>query len=150
MRQGIAFFREHGLFYNLTLLRGLFAETEAAAGNLETALATLDDAFCDAERTGLRWFRSELYRQRGEILLLLRPGDLPAAEQAFDSALTIARRQQARSFELRAALSLARLRRDQGRCTEAGDLLAPVYGWFTEGFDTPDLREAKALLDGLA
>jgi predicted ATPase len=81
--------------------------------------------------------------------LLLRQGHSETAEQLYRIALSIAREQEAKMWELRAAVSLARLRRDQGRCAEAHDLLAPVYDWFTEGFDTPDLKEAKALLDAL-
>ena len=90
---------------------------------------------------------AELNRHKGQ--LLLRQGDSEAAEELYRKALSIAQEQEAKLWELRAAVSLARLRRDQGRHTEARDLLAPVYGWFTEGFDTPDLKEAKALLDEL-
>jgi predicted ATPase len=99
------------------------------------------------ERTGERWFAAELNRQKGQ--LLARQGCPEAAEELYRKALNIAQEQEARLWELRAAASLARLRRDQGRHTDARDLLAPVYGWFTEGFDTPDLRPAKALLDEL-
>jgi predicted ATPase len=81
--------------------------------------------------------------------LLLRQGRTEAAEELYRKASSIAEEQEAKHWELRAAMSLARLRRDQGRRAEGGDLLTPVYGWFTEGFDTPDLREAKALLDTL-
>ena len=90
---------------------------------------------------------AELNRQRGQ--LLQRQGHTEAAEELYGKALSIAREQDAKLWELRAAVSLARLRRAQGRCAEARDLLAPIYGWFTEGFGTPDLREAKALLDEL-
>ena len=107
----------------------------------------MDDALQIAERTGERWFEAELYRHKGQ--LLLRQGRIEAAEGLYRKALSIAVEQEAKLWELRAA-SLARLRRDQGRHAEARDLLAPVYGWFTEGFDTPDLKEAKAVLDELA
>jgi len=117
------------------------------AGQLEEALALLDDALEVVERIGERWLEAELNRQKGR--LLLRQGHSEAAEELYRKALGIAVEQEAKLWELRAAASLARLRRDQGRRTEARDLLAPVYGWFTEGFDTPDLREAKALLDEL-
>ena len=100
------------------------------------------------EETGERWLAAELTRHRGR--LLLRQGHSEAAEQLYRKALSIAEEQGAKLWELRAAAGLARLRRDQGRHTEARDLLAPVYGWFTEGFGTPDLREAKALLDELS
>jgi predicted ATPase len=108
----------------------------------------LDDALQVVDRTGERWFAAELYRHKGQ--LLLRQGQSEAAEELYCRALSIAREQEAKLWELRAAMSLARLRHDQDRPTEARDLLAPVYGWFTEGFDTPDLKEAKALLDELA
>ena len=96
------------------------------------------------ERTGERWFEAELHRHKGQ--LLLQQGHAEAAEDRYHKALSIAREQEAKLWELRGAVSLARLRRDHGRHTEARDLLAPVYDWFTEGFDTPDLTDAKALL----
>ena len=99
-------------------------------------------------KTGERWFAAELNRHKGR--LLLRQAHAEAAEELYRKALDIAKEQEAKLWELRAALSLARLRRDQGRYTEACDLLAPVYGWFTEGFDTDDLKKAKALVDELA
>jgi predicted ATPase len=111
-------------------------------------LAQLDDALRIVETTGERWFEAEIYRQKGR--LLLRQGDAEPVEKLFRKALSIAREQEAKLWELRAAASLARLWRDQGRPAKAHDLLAPVYGWFTEGFDTPDLKDAKALLDELA
>ena len=95
------------------------------------------------------WLYSELHRQRGALLLRRAPAEPEAADAAFRHALVIARNQQTRTFELRAAVALARLWRDQGKRREACDLLAPVYGWFTEGFDTLDLKEAKALLGEL-
>ena len=101
----------------------------------------------NVERTGERWLEAELYRHNGQ--LLLHQGHSEAAEQLYRKALSIAREQEAKMWELRASVSLAGLRRDQGRRIEARDLLVPVYGWFTEGFDTPDLKEAKALLDEL-
>ena len=98
-------------------------------------------------KTGACWFAAELNRQKGR--LLLRQGPAEAAEELYRKALGIARKQEARLWELRAAASLARRRRDQGRRAAARDLLAPVYGWFTEGFATPDLKEAKGLLNEL-
>jgi predicted ATPase len=118
------------------------------AGHIEEPLALFDDALRVVERTGERWFAAELHRHKGQ--LLLRQGHSEAAEELYRKALSIAEEQGAKLWELRAAASLTRLRRDQGRHAEARDLLAPVYGWFTEGFDTPDLKEAKALLDELA
>jgi predicted ATPase len=100
-------------------------------------------------RTGVVYHQAELHRLDGELRLARDPADAPAAEACFRRAIDIARQQQAKSWELRAATSLARLLRDQSRQAEARDLLAPVYGWFSEGFDTLDLKEAKALLDEL-
>ena len=94
-------------------------------------------------------YEAELNRAAGEIALMSPEPDATKAEAYFERALAIARQQQAKSWELRAAMSMARLWRDQGKRDEARDLLAPVYGWFTEGFDTLDLKEAKALLDTL-
>ena len=96
------------------------------------------------------WCEAEVHRTAGEIALMSPEPDAAKAEAYFERALAVARAQQAKSWELRAATSLARLWRDQGKRDEARDLLAPVYGWFTEGFDTLDLKEAKALLDALA
>jgi predicted ATPase len=102
------------------------------------------------ETTQETWFEAEVNRTAGEIALLSPEPDAAKAEAYFERALAVARAQQAKSWELRAAMSMARLWRDQGKRDEARDLLAPVYGWFTEGFDTLDLKEAKALLDELA
>jgi class 3 adenylate cyclase/predicted ATPase len=126
----------------------LLARASEIAGQIEEGLTLLDDAFQIVERTGERLLTGELNRHKGR--LLLRQGNAEAAEELYRKALSIAREQEAKLWELRASVSLARLRRDQGRRAEAHDLLAPVYGWFTEGFDTQDLREAKALLDELA
>ena len=102
------------------------------------------------ETTKERWFEAEANRIAGQIALLWPKPNAAKAQAYFERALEIARQQQAKSWELRAAMSTARLWRDQGKCTEARDLLAPIYGWFTEGFDTRDLKEAKALLDALS
>ena len=111
-------------------------------------MTQLDEALKIVERTGERFFAAELNRHKGQ--LLLRQGHTEAAEELYREALSIAREQEAKLWELRAAVSLARLRSDQDRRAKARDLLAPVYGWFTEGFDTADLKEAKALLDELS
>jgi predicted ATPase len=128
-------------------LAALLAGACDIAGQVEKALALLDEALQIADRTGERWFAAELHRQKGR--LLLRQGHGEAAEGLYRNALSIARQQEAKLWELRAAVSLAGLHRDQGRRAEARDLLAPVYGWFTEGFGTPDLKDAKALLEAL-
>jgi predicted ATPase len=128
-------------------LFALLARAHEIAGQIEESLTLLDDALQIVERTGARWFAAELNRHKGR--LLLRQGHIEAAEEFYRKALSIAGEQEAKLWELRATVSLARLRRDQGRHAEAHDLLAPVYGWFTEGFGTPDLKEAKALLDEL-
>jgi predicted ATPase len=103
-----------------------------------------------ADTTGERWYEPELYRLKGELLLQQSSNNQADVETCFQHALDIARSKQAKSFELRTATSLARLWQQQGKRQEAYDLLAPVYNWFTEGFDTADLQEAKALLDALA
>jgi predicted ATPase len=122
----------------------LLAAACEIADKIEEAVSQLDNALQIVERTGERWLEAELHRHKGH--LLLRQGCTETAEELYRKALGIAVAQEAKLWELRAAVSLARLRRDRGHHTEARDLLAPVYGWFTEGFDTPDLREAKALL----
>jgi predicted ATPase len=126
----------------------LLAMALEIAGQTEEATASLNDALDIAERTGERWFESELNRYKAE--LLLRQGDVEAAEELFRKAMRIARGQQAKQWELRAAISLARLHCARGYAGgDARDILAPVYGWFTEGFDTLDLKEAKTLLEEL-
>ncbi len=117
------------------------------AGEIGEAVTLLDDALQIVERTGERWLEADLNREKGQ--LVLRQGHPVAAEELYRKAQSIARKQGAKLWELRAVASLARLWRDQGRCAEARDLLAPVYDWFTEGFATPDLKEARALLDEL-
>jgi predicted ATPase len=101
------------------------------------------------ETTKETWFEAEINRMAGEIALLLPEPDAAKAQAYFERALAVARAQQAKSLELRAAMSMARLWRDQGKRQQANDCLAPIYGWFTEGFDTFDLKEPNALLDEL-
>ena len=121
----------------------------AELGQLDDAWRCIDDAIEKVERSKEKWCEAEVHRIAGEIALKSPAPDAEKAEAYFDRALAVARQQQAKSWELRAAMSMARLWRDQGKRNEARDLLAPVYGWFTEGFDTLDLKEAKALLDNL-
>jgi predicted ATPase len=147
LRSGSAAYRATGAEQWMPHYTGLLASACEIAGQIEDGLTQLDNALRIVERTGERWFAAELNRHKGQ--LLLRQGHSEAAEELYRKALNIAWEQEAKLWELRAAASLARLRRDQGRRAEARGLLAPVYGWFTEGFDTPDLKEAKALLDEL-
>ena len=125
----------------------LLARACDIAGQVEEGLTALDEALQIAGRTGERWLDAELHRYKGQ--LLLRQGHTKAVEELYHIALRIALEQEAKMWELRAAVSLARLRCDQGRRAEANDLLAPVCNWFTEGFATPDLKAAKELLDEL-
>jgi class 3 adenylate cyclase/predicted ATPase len=134
----------------LPFYQGLLAEVEAKRQDVEQALTRIDEALGLAQQTGEHWTDSFLHRIRGEILLKRDPANTAPAEEAFLNAIAIAQQQKARIFELRAAMSMARLMRDQGKREEARELLAPVYGWFTEGFDTRDLTDAKALLDELS
>jgi predicted ATPase len=129
----------------LSYLSGAFAEL----GQVEDAWRCIGEAMTAIETTGERWFEAEVNRVAGEIALRSPERDLIKAQSYFERALTVARQQQAKSWELRAATSLARLWHDQGKAQQARELLAPVYGWFTEGFETHDLKEAKALLEEL-
>jgi len=126
------------------------ARAYAELGQLNNARRCIDEAITAAEKAKERWHEADIYRMAGEIVLMSPESDATKAGAYFERALTLARKQQAKSWELRAAMSMARLWRDQGKRDEARDLLAPVYNWFTEGFDTRDLKEAKALLDALA
>ena len=148
LRSGRAAYRASGAELLMPHHTALFARACDIAGQIEEAVTALDDALQIAGRTGECWLDAELNRHKGQ--LLLSQGNSEAAETLYRKALSIAEEQGAKLWELRAAASLARLRRDQGRHAEARDLLAPVYGWFTEGFDTQDLKEAKALLYELA
>jgi predicted ATPase len=119
----------------------------AEIGQFGDAWHQIDEAMRGVEKTKEKWCEAELNRVAGEIALMSPERDAARAEAYFDRALSVARQQQAKSWELRASMSLARLWRDQGKPQQARDLLAPVYGWFTEGFDTRDLKEAKVLLE---
>jgi predicted ATPase len=126
------------------------ARAYAELGQFEEAWRCIGEAMTAAERTKEKWCEAEIHRTAGEIALMSPEPDATKVEAYFERALAIARQQQAKSWELRAAMSMARLWRDQGKRNEARELLAPIYGWFTEGFDTLDLKQAKALLDKLA
>jgi predicted ATPase len=125
------------------------ATAYADVDKFEDARRCFDEAMAMLETTKEKWCEAEIQRTAGEIALKSPEPDTVKAEAYFTRALVVARKQQAKSFELRAAMSMARLWRDQGERDEARALLAPVYGWFTEGFDTTDLREAKVLLEEL-
>jgi predicted ATPase len=144
LRIGSTAYRAIGQQAWIPYFLALLAEAYEIAGQIEQASALLGEALQIVERTRECWFAAELNRHKGR--LLLRQGETEAAEEVYRKALSTARAQEAKLWELRAATSLAHLRRDQGRPAEARKLVAPVYGWFTEGFDTPDLKQAKALL----
>jgi predicted ATPase len=126
------------------------AAAHASLGQFDDAQRSISEAMSVMDTSKEAWFEAEVHRIAGEIAMMSSAPDAAKAEAYFERALAVARQQQAKSWELRSAMSMARLWRDQGKRDEARELLAPVYGWFTEGFDTRDLKEAKALLDELA
>jgi predicted ATPase len=150
IQQSLAHFRATDNVQTIPHALIVLAEVYGQIGDPGKGLEALAEALVVLERTNERRREAEIHRLRGELLLLLRGRHWAEAEACFERALAVAREQGARMWELRAASSLARLWADQGRRREAHDLLAPVYGWFTEGFDTADLKDAKALLDQLA
>jgi len=145
--KGIGIVRAAGCNIAIPLFLTMAAEVYGTAAQPEAALDQLAEAAKLVEATQARWVEAEMHRFRGTLLLAM--GKSRESEESYHRALEVARQQAARFLELRAAASLARLWRDQGKRQEAYDLLAPVYGWFTEGFDTPDLKEAWALLNEL-
>jgi predicted ATPase len=148
--QGIAAWRATGAALFVPYLCTVLADVAAHLGRPEDGLQALVEAYTLLEQHEDRWWEAEVCRLRG-VLLLRQPGTPQAEAEAWlQRALDVAHRQEAKSLELRAAMSLAQLWQQQGKCAEAHALLAPVYHWFTEGFDTIDLQEAKALLDALA
>ena len=150
LREAVAAFIGQGNRLFVPFYQGLLAEIEAERQDANRALARINDALALVSETGEHWTDAFLQRIRGDILLKGDCANTLPAEEAFLTAIAIAQQQKAHSFELRAAMSLARLWRDQGKVQQARELLAPVYGWFTEGFNTRDLKEAKALLEELA
>jgi predicted ATPase len=150
MHHGLRAHRATGAEANRSYFLALLAEAHGTLGEPEAGLAVLAEALVHVEHTGERYYEAEIHRLKGELLLQQSSDHQAEAESCFLHALDIARNQQAKSFELRTATSLARLWQQQGKRQEAHDLLAPVYHWFTEGFDTADLKDAKALLDELA
>jgi predicted ATPase len=155
LRQGLAAWETAGTRYRRPTFLAWLAEAYGKAGQPQEGLSVLAEALAQVEQTGERYYEAELHRLEGELLLM--QGDeteaeasLPQAESCFQHAIEVAQRQRAKSWELRATVSLARLWQQQGRTDEARRMLAQIYGWFTEGFDTPDLKEAKALLEELS
>ena len=147
---GIAAWRSTGATMWVPVYLSHLARAYADVGKFDQAWRCIGEAIAAIETAKERWWEAEVNRIAGEIALLSGEPDATKAEAHFDHALAVARQQQAKSWELRAAMSLARLWRDQGKAQQARELLAPVYGWFTEGFDTRDLKEAKALLEELS
>ena len=149
MRQGVAAWRATGAEADRPYFSTLLAEAYGQAGQVDDALALLEEALVVIHTHEEMCWEPEVYRLKGELLLKQGLSAEQEAETCFYHALNVARQQQAKSLELRAAMSLARLWQQQGKRAEARDLLAPIYGWFTEGFDTADLQEAKVLLEEL-
>jgi predicted ATPase len=150
LTSGITASQSTGTTLFMPFFLSCLARAYAALDQFDGAWRSISQAMTAVETTGERWCEADIHRMAGEIALMSPDPDATKAETYFERALAVARAQQAKSWELRAAMSTARLWRDQGKRVEARDLLAPVYGWFTEGFDTLDLKDAKALLDELA
>jgi class 3 adenylate cyclase/predicted ATPase len=149
IRDGLAAVQPTGVRIRRPYYLALLAEALAWAGEFEQGLPALSEAAAAVEETGERRWEAEIYRLIGELTMARRAGDRTEAAACFRHAIDVSGRQSAKALELRATTSLAQLWHDQGKQQQAHELLAPVYGWFTEGFDTPDLREASALLDAL-
>ena len=149
MREGLATWEAMGLELYRTYQLVQLADAYGKAGQADEGLRVLGQALAAVHNAEGRFYEAELSRLKGELTLARSAEHHTEAEACFRQALDIARRQQAKSWELRTAISLARLWQRQGKRAEARELLAPIYGWFTEGFDTADLQEAKELLDEL-
>ena len=153
LRQGFAYWETRGIQYRRPTFLAWLAEAYGKAAQTEEGLSVLDEALAQVERTGERYYEAELHRLKGELLLMQddeAETSLHQAESCFQHAIQVARRQQAKSCELRAVMSLCRLWQRQGNAAEARQMLAEIYNWFTEGFDTADLIEAKTLLEELS
>jgi predicted ATPase len=149
LRDGLASYLATGTRQQHTYFLALLAEALDEAGRASEGLEALVEALEAARRSHEHYYEAELHRLRGELLLKSETLSLSEAEACFRQAASLARDQNAKSFELRAAMSLCRLWRREGKSTEARQMLEEIYGWFTEGFDTVDLKDAKALLDEL-
>ena len=156
LHQALALYQATGVRFTLTELLGSLAEAYGMAGDNEKGLEFMSQALAEVERGGERYYEAELFRLKGELLLKKAEKDddraalEKEAEACFRQSLDVARNQAARSFELRTAISLGRLLKKQGKGSEARKLLEDIYGWFSEGFDTPDLKEAKSLIEELS
>jgi predicted ATPase len=150
MQRALADFKATGSLTWMSCLLSLIAQVQSRSGQCDEALAAIDEALAIIEETGERVFEAEVHRTKGELELARGVSNAAKVEQSFRTAIEIARRQKAKSWELRATASLARLLRDNGRREEGRAMLAEIYDWFTEGFDLPDLKDAKALLDELS
>jgi predicted ATPase len=157
MRQGLVAWQATGAEIGVPHYLALLAEAYGQAGQAEEGLSVLAEALASVDNTGQHSWEAELYRLKGELLLRciepveMMQGEAEAdAEACFRQAIQVARQQDAKSWELRATMSLSRLWQRQGRADQARQMLAEIYGWFTEGFDTPDLKEAKVLLEELS
>jgi predicted ATPase len=149
LRQGFAGWQATGSLRAWPWFLAVLAEACGKAGQIDEGRHALEEALEAVQNNGERFYEAEVYRLKGELLVQDTPAFQEEAEEHFQQALEVARRQQAKSWELRAAMSLARLWQRQGKRAAARELLAPIYGWFTEGVDTADLQEAKALLEAL-
>jgi predicted ATPase len=147
LKHGLPAYRAHGLLHLATFLT-LLADAYRKLQQSQDGLRQVLEAISVTDRTQARYYDAEMHRVQGELFLSMH--DDGAAEASFRKAITVAQHQSAKTWELRAVMSLARLWRDQGKRDEARGLLAPVYNWFIEGFDTDDLKKAKILLDALA
>jgi predicted ATPase len=150
LRQGLVAYRGTGSELHRPYFLSLLAEAYGEAGQPEEGLTVLVEALALMDKTGECHWEAELHRRKGGLLLMQQGQRVGEAEECFRQALDIAHRQQAKSLELRAAMSLSRLWQHQGKQEEAHRLLSEIYAWFTEGFDTADLKEAKLLLEQLA
>jgi predicted ATPase len=149
MREGLAAYQATRAELHMTTMLDVIAEAHRHVGQAIEGLAALEEALVLVDKNGERFYEPELYRLKGELLLAMLAAGHAQAETCFQRALDLARRQQSKSWELRAAISLSRLWQQTGKRADAYQLLADTYGWFTEGFDTGDLQEAQTLLGEL-
>ena len=150
MRQGLDAWKAAGALTNQPYFLALLAEAYGRSEQVEEGLLALEEALAVAQKNGERWYEAEIHRLKGSLLLKPTDQDLSQVESCFRQAMEVARSQEAKWLELRAATSLGRLWQGQGKNEEARQLLPTIYCWFTEGFDTADLKEAKALTEEIS